>query len=108
VVEEVLAGIWTELLGLTQVGIHDNFFELGGHSLLGIQVLARVRQAFRVELPPRELFEAPTVASLAAALVKHETQPGQVATIARLRQDLEKRSAEDIQALLQEKRQTQR
>ena len=107
-VEEVLAGIWSELLGLTQVGVHDNFFELGGHSLLGIQVLARVRQAFRVELPPRDLFEAPTVASLATALVKHEAQPGQVATIARLRQDIEKRSAEDIRALLQEKRQAQR
>jgi amino acid adenylation domain-containing protein len=107
-VEEVLAGIWTELLGREQVSVHDNFFELGGHSLLGIQVLSRVRQAFRVELPPRDLFEAPTVAGLAAALVEHEAQPGQVAAIARLRQDMARRSAEDIQALLQEKRQAHR
>jgi acyl carrier protein len=66
--EEVLAEIWREVLGLDRIGIHDNFFELGGHSLLVTQVLARVREAFHVELPLRRLFEAPTVAELAAAV----------------------------------------
>jgi amino acid adenylation domain-containing protein len=64
-VEEILAAIWSKLLRVEQVGIDDNFFELGGHSLLGAQVIARVRDEFRVELPLRALFELPTVAALA-------------------------------------------
>lgn len=63
--EEMVAGIWAQILGLEQVGIHDNFFELGGHSLLGTQVISQLRQIFQVEIPLRRLFEAPTVAELA-------------------------------------------
>ncbi|HEX7185752.1 MAG TPA: amino acid adenylation domain-containing protein, partial [Thermoanaerobaculia bacterium] len=67
--EEVLAGLWQELLGVAPVGVHDDFFELGGHSLLGTQVISRVRDAFGVDLPLDVLFDAPTVARLAAAAV---------------------------------------
>jgi amino acid adenylation domain-containing protein len=67
-VEELLVGIWSEVLGVEQVGRDDNFFELGGHSLLATQVLARVRHAFHVELPLRAVFEAATPARLAAVV----------------------------------------
>ncbi|MBD2036727.1 amino acid adenylation domain-containing protein, partial [Leptolyngbya sp. FACHB-321] len=67
-VEEVMAGIWAEVLGLEQVSTHANFFELGGHSLLGVQIISRLRTIFQVDLPLRSLFEAPTIASLAQYL----------------------------------------
>jgi amino acid adenylation domain-containing protein len=67
-VEEVLTNIWAEVLGLEQVGIADNFFELGGHSLLATQVLMRVRETLRVEMPLRILFEQPTVSDFAQGI----------------------------------------
>jgi FkbM family methyltransferase len=66
--ERALAAIWTELLNVEHVGIEDDFFELGGHSLLAIQLVSRVRDAFGVDLPLRNLFEHPTVARLAEAI----------------------------------------
>jgi amino acid adenylation domain-containing protein/non-ribosomal peptide synthase protein (TIGR01720 family) len=63
--EEIIAGIWANVLGVEQVGIEDNFFELGGHSLLATQVISRLRDAFKVEIPLKDLFQSPTVAGLA-------------------------------------------
>ena len=64
-VEEMLAGIWARVLNLGQVSVYDNFFVIGGHSLLATQVNSRLRDAFRVELPLRNIFEFPTIAGLA-------------------------------------------
>jgi len=66
--EETLAAIWQSVLGMTQVGVHDNFFALGGHSLLATRVISRVQQSFQIAIPLRAIFEAPTVAGLAAAV----------------------------------------
>jgi amino acid adenylation domain-containing protein len=63
--EELLAQIWTAVLGRTQISVDDDFFALGGHSLLATQVTARIRNVFKVDLPLRRLFEAPTISKLA-------------------------------------------
>jgi amino acid adenylation domain-containing protein/FkbH-like protein len=67
-IEEELAAIWREVLGIDSVSITDNFFELGGHSLLAIQVISRVREKLKVELPLFTLFDAPTIQQLARGL----------------------------------------
>ncbi len=66
--QELLAGIWCEVLGRERIGVHDGFFALGGHSLLAARVVSRVRGTFGIEVPLRRMFEAPTVAALAAEI----------------------------------------
>jgi amino acid adenylation domain-containing protein len=68
--EEVLAGIWAEVLGVERVGRRDHFFELGGHSLLAVEMAMLVRQRLEVEMPVRQLFETPVLSSLAEYLVE--------------------------------------
>ena len=71
-VEMILAEMWAEVLGkeVEGIGIHDSFFELGGHSLQATRVLARVRDAFGIELPVRALLEAPTITGLTEAIAE--------------------------------------
>jgi len=88
-VEERVAGILAQLLGLESVGAEDNFFMLGGHSLLGTQVIIRLRDIFGIELSLRTIFEAPTVAELAARV--------EASLIARL----EAMSEEEVQRILE-------
>ncbi|MEO8972333.1 MAG: amino acid adenylation domain-containing protein [Ktedonobacteraceae bacterium] len=64
-VEETLAQIWAAVLHLPRVGVEDNFFEIGGHSLLSLQLIARIRTTWQIEMPLRDLFETQTVAEMA-------------------------------------------
>jgi len=74
-VEEQLANIWAGILKRERVGVNDNFFELGGHSLLATQVLSRIREHLKVELPLRKMFELPTIAGLAREVVERGQGP---------------------------------
>lgn len=67
-VEQTLAALWSELLGVSRVGRRDNFFEAGGHSLLAMQFVSQVRGRFGVDLPLKNLFERPTIAGLAETI----------------------------------------
>jgi FkbH-like protein len=69
-VEELVVGIWREILNLDRVGIYDNFFELGGHSLLAVQVISRLQEAFCVKLSLLSLFKKSTVAGIAEHIEK--------------------------------------
>lgn len=72
--ENDLAGIFSKVLGIENVGIYDNFFELGGHSLLAVQLISQVRDVFQVELDVIAAFEAPTVAELAVTIVQAQME----------------------------------
>ncbi len=88
-VEQTIADIWQELLGIETIGIYDNFFELGGHSLLATQIIGRLRETFRFNLPLRALFETPTIRELAIVIE------------AGLVEEIEKLSDEEAERLLQ-------
>jgi thioesterase domain-containing protein/acyl carrier protein len=67
-VERALAEIWSELVGVQQIGVRDDFFDLGGNSLVAVRLFAAIKKRFRVALPLSTLFEAPTIRQLAALL----------------------------------------
>jgi acyl carrier protein len=98
--EQVLAGIFSQILSLERVGTDDSFFDLGGHSLLATQILSRVREAFQLELPLRKLFRAPTVAGLAAAILENEAERERVERTAELLLKLATLSDEEVDDLL--------
>jgi amino acid adenylation domain-containing protein len=66
--EQLLTGIWAEVLGLERVGIHDNYFDIGGHSLLATRVISRLRSVLQLEIQVRQLFDTPTIAGLASSI----------------------------------------
>jgi len=96
-VEEVLCGVFSEVLQIEPVGVRDSFFELGGHSLLATQVSSRVRIAFQVELPLRGFFEAPTVERLAATILNDQQDRERVERTAELLLKLSTLSDEDAE-----------
>ena len=114
-VEEQLVQIWAEVLRVDRIGVHDSFFALGGHSLTAMQVLARVREAFAVDLPLRPLFESPTIAQVARLIDEQRAAPtlgaaadqapiavDPAADVDRLLDDLEALEADEVRALLGE------
>ncbi|MFO0758291.1 MAG: non-ribosomal peptide synthase/polyketide synthase [Byssovorax sp.] len=88
-VEEVLASIWCDVFGRERIGIFERFTEIGGHSLLAIQIIARVREAFRAQIPLRAIFDAPTIAALAERVEEaiHEEEGITVPPIERVPRD---------------------
>ena len=103
-VETVIAGVWSDLLGVERVGAEDNFFELGGHSLLATQAVSRLCSLFRIELPLRALLESPTVAGSAAAAEALARADGmELEEIAATVLQLSELSEDDVQRLLAER-----
>ena len=99
-VEEVLCGVFSEVLQIEPVGVRDSFFELGGHSLLATQISSRVREAFQVELALRKLFEAPTIEQLAETILNDSGERARVEQTAELLLKLSQLSDEDAGKLL--------
>jgi amino acid adenylation domain-containing protein/non-ribosomal peptide synthase protein (TIGR01720 family) len=103
-IEQAIAGIWQDILGVQDIGIHDSFFELGGHSLTAASLLSTLRQAFSAKLAMRALFEGPTIAQLAQTIVALEARPGRAEQIARALLRIRGMSAEE-KALLRAQQQ---
>jgi amino acid adenylation domain-containing protein len=85
--EEAIAKIWCQVLGLRQVGVHDNFFDLGGHSLLATMVISRVNDVLGMQIPLRTIFDAPTIAEMAASVAQsqpRELGPEELALLERI------------------------
>ncbi len=101
--QEMLAGIWSEVLGFSEIGVADDFFELGGHSLTATQVVGRVRENLQVTVPLRTLFENPTIAGMVEQLAALGAVEGtDVEQIAALHQQVGRLSDAQAAALLEE------
>jgi acyl transferase domain-containing protein/NADP-dependent 3-hydroxy acid dehydrogenase YdfG/acyl carrier protein len=97
-IEKTIENIWQEVIGFERIGIHDNFFELGGHSLLAVQVTSRLREAFQLDLPLRTfLFEAPTIAQLAAVIENKITPAAKIEDLEHLLAEIENLSPEELE-----------
>ena len=77
--EQELAAIWSDILGIEQIGIHDSFLDFGGDSLQATQLTSRIREAFQVDLPLRSFFETPTIAGIVAAIDRLQAEQAEQA-----------------------------
>jgi acyl carrier protein len=98
--EEKLAAIWTEVLKNECIDVNASFFELGGHSLLATQIISRIRDAFRVQLPLVSFLEKPTIAAVAAKLRDCPPIQSEEEELAQLLAELEGLSDEEAERLL--------
>jgi acyl carrier protein len=103
-IEKELASIWAGVLRRESVGIKDNFFELGGHSLLATQVVSRIREQFKLELPLRSMFESPNIVALASVVAelqqKRKRAPGPELKRRRPRAKVGHLTLEEVDSLL--------
>jgi acyl carrier protein len=99
--EEALLRIWAEVLCLDQIGIHDNFFALGGHSLAAMRVISRVIQTFKLDVPILGLFDAPTVAQMAAIITQKHAQRASDAELAKMLSRVEAMTEEEARTVLE-------
>jgi amino acid adenylation domain-containing protein len=98
--ERTLAGIWADILQIDKVGIHDNFLDLGGHSLLAAQVVSRVRETCRVEMPLQTLFEQPTLADVAVRIRMMQAAGAQGTAASLILAEIESLDEDDARELL--------
>jgi acyl carrier protein len=104
-VEETVAGMMCQVLGVDRISINDNFFELGGHSLLATQLLSRVRTVLDVEVPLRALFESPTVAGLALAITQLQVEQEDEDDMARMIDEIKRLTEDALESSLHEEMQ---
>ncbi len=107
-IEQQLAALWSQLLGIEAIGIHDNFFTLGGHSLLATQLVSRLRDLFQIEIPLQKIFETPTIAGLALTTTQLRAQWQQAEQLDQLLSELEQLSDAEAKKLLNETLETAR
>jgi acyl carrier protein len=98
--EEKLAALWQDLLGIGGIGVQDNFYELGGHSLLATLVISRVREQFAVAVPLQELFSEPTIARLAVLVAQGQADRLNEGELAQLLAEVQELSESDLRGLL--------
>ena len=101
--EEAVAEIWRDVLGVDALGIHQDFFDLGGHSLLATQVVARLEERLERSVSIADLFEEPTVAGLAERIVRREADAIGDDDLADLLSEIDDLSEDEVEELLREK-----
>jgi acyl carrier protein len=94
--QAVLLNVWAGVLGTEKIGIADDFFELGGDSVLATQVVSRLRDLFRMDLPPIVLFDAPTIEQLANYMIANEARPGLAEKTAAVLKRIEGMTEEEV------------
>ncbi|MBG1270226.1 non-ribosomal peptide synthetase [Nostoc sp. WHI] len=99
-VEQMVAVIWSEVLGLEKIGIHDNFFDLGGHSLLLTQVTSRLYNAFGLELSLRQMLATPTIAELAIIIAEKQLEQADNELLEQMLAELEQMPEDQIPSIL--------
>ena len=102
-IEEVVAGIWGEILGVEEVGVEDNFFDLGGHSLLATRVISEINDSLQLDLPLGSIFEAPTVAGFAEWLGREGGQAAEIEKKVEILLSLRSLSDEEVEAMINQR-----